>query len=129
MFHGPAREAACLRQDEEKTMKALFNIALATITATVCGGAAANAQRELEAVTVQSHQVDCTPPSSSALCSALHAQIRSHFTMREIGVLFGARTSYPEAQTAYEGLNVRYQNLMREVAANITSTSDAVAVR
>ena len=74
-------------------MKALFNIALATITATVCGGAAANAQRELEAVTVQSHQVDCTPPSSSALCSALHVQIRSHFTMREIGVLFGARTS------------------------------------
>jgi len=72
--------------------------------------------------------VDCTPPSSSALCSALHAQIRSQFSLREIGMLFGARTSYPEAQTAYDGLHVRYRNLLREVAANI-APSDAVAAR
>lgn len=109
-------------------MKAMFNIALATIIATVCGSAGA-AQRELEAITVHSRHVDCTPPSSAAFCSALHAQIRSHFTMREIGVLFGARTSYPEAQVAYERLNARYQNLVREVAANVAPTSRAVAAR
>ena len=43
-------------------------------------------------------------------------------------MLFGARTSYPEAQTAYDGLHVRYRNLLREVAANI-APSDAVAAR
>ncbi|WP_395682329.1 hypothetical protein [Dokdonella sp.] len=111
-------------------MKTLLNLVFATTAATLCSSAgAANAQRELEAVTVQSRHVDCTPPSASALCSALHAQIRSQFTLREIGMLFGARTSYPEAQTAYEGLNARYGNLVREVAATFASTSDAVAAR
>lgn len=110
-------------------MKALFNIAIATITAATCASAIAGGnQRELEPVTVQSRQVDCTPPTSSALCSALHAQIRSQFSLREIGMLFGARTSYPEAQTAYDGLHVRYRNLLREVAATI-APNEALAAR
>jgi len=110
-------------------VKALFSIATATLTAAMCASAIAGSnQRELEPITVQSRQVDCTPPSSSTLCSALHAQIRSQFSLREIGMLFGARTSYPEAQTAYDGLHVRYRNLLREVAANI-APSDAVAAR
>ncbi len=110
-------------------MKTLHAIVVATIAAGACDSAlAGNSQRQLEAVTVQSQQVDCTPPSSSALCSALHAQIRLHFSPREIGMLFGARTSYPETSTTYERVNLRYASLVREVAANFRG-ADAIAAR
>ncbi|MBA8884059.1 hypothetical protein [Dokdonella fugitiva] len=110
-------------------MKTLHAIVVATIAAGACGNAlAANAQRQLEAVTVQSPHVDCTPPSSSALCSALHARIRLHFSPREIGMLFGARTSYPEASTTYERVNLRYAELVREIAATFGG-ADAIAAR
>jgi hypothetical protein len=109
-------------------MKTLHAIVVATIAAGACDSALAGNQRQLEAVTVQSQPIDCTPPSSSTLCSALHAQIRLHFSPREIGMLFGARTSYPEASTTYERANLRYVALVREVAANVGG-ADAVAAR
>jgi hypothetical protein len=43
-------------------------------------------------------------------------------------MLFGARTSYPEAQTACEDLHARYKNLPREAAPSFPP-SDAVAAR
>ncbi|MGN6518802.1 MAG: hypothetical protein ACTHK2_05175 [Dokdonella sp.] len=110
-------------------MKTLHAIVVATITAGACDSAlAGNSQRQLEAVTVQSQQVDCTPPSSSALCAALHAQIRLHFSPREIGMLFRARTSYPEASTTFERVNLRYALLVREIAAEFHGPG-AIAAR
>lgn len=88
---------------------------------------AAPAQRELAPITVQSRSVDCTPPSAAAVCSALHAEIRREFTLREIGILFGARTSYPESQTAYAGLDLRYRALVREVAATFDGQATIAA--
>ncbi|HEY6941895.1 hypothetical protein [Dokdonella sp.] len=110
-------------------MKTLTAIVVATIATGACHSAlAGSTQLPLEAITVQSQQVDCTPPSSSPACSELHAQIRLHFSPREIGMLFGARTSYPEASTTYERVNLRYVALVREIAANVRG-ADAVAAR
>ncbi|HEU4664870.1 MAG TPA: hypothetical protein VFS55_12655 [Dokdonella sp.] len=110
-------------------MKTLTAIVAATIATGACDSAlAGSAQRPLEAVTVRSQQLDCTPPSSLAACSALHARIRLQFSPREIGMLFGARTSYPEASTTYERVSLRYAALVREVAANVRG-ADALAAR
>jgi hydrogenase maturation factor len=107
----------------------LFAIGLTTLAAATCCGTATAAQHELASITVQSRQIDCTPPSASAMCSALHAQIRSHFNLREIGMLFGARTSYPEAQTSYLRVHERYQTLVREVAVVYGASDVEVASR
>lgn len=109
----------------------LLAIGLATIAAAACGSAIAaeNSQRELAPITVEPGQrVDCTPPSSAVACASLHAQIRAHFSRREIGVLFGARTSYPESLTSYARMNERYQAFVRDLAAT-GDTNVAIAAR
>lgn len=119
--HGPGLPAAF----EESAMKTPL-LVLAIAASGIAHGA--GVQRELAPVTVHSTHADCTPPSASAPCSALHAQIRQAFTSREIGMLFGTRTSYPEPQPAYARLEARYRDLVREVAADI-ARADAVAAR
>jgi len=57
---------------------------------------------------------DCAPPSSDAACRALHLQLRHEFSRREIGMLFGAATSYPEFLTSYSRVHSRYQALLRD---------------
>jgi hypothetical protein len=122
----------CLRQVEEPIMKSLL---LATTVATIAVAAYGTAsagdapQRALAPITVQSGQrVDCTPPSAAPACAALHAQIRRHFTRREFGMLFGARTSYPESLTSYQRVNERFHTFVRDFAAN-EEPSVAVAAR
>ena len=56
----------------------------------------------------------CTPPSDERECAPFHAEIRRHFSEREIGVLFGARTAYPGYAMSYERLVDRYQQLVRQ---------------
>lgn len=77
----------------------------------------ANAAGQLAPVQVQGSTVDCTPPSSSAVCSAWHAEIRRNFTPREIGMLFGARTSYPNYAASFDRVQARYNALQGEFAA------------
>ena len=38
----------------------------------------------------------CTPPADAPECAGFHALIRQNFDEREIGMLSGAATSYPE---------------------------------
>lgn len=63
---------------------------------------------------------DCTPPNAldTPLCAAWQDTIRRHFTEREIGMLFGAATSYPEYRTSYSRVKERYQWLQDDFAAN-----------
>ena len=68
---------------------------------------------------------DCTPPTDRKACSQLHAQIRSQFSKREIGMLFGAATAYPEYRTSYSRVEDRYQVFLRDYKA---SNQAAVAV-
>lgn len=61
-------------------------------------------------------KVDCTPPNSQAVCAAWHEAIRRSFSQREIGMLFGARTAYPEYLTSYAKVKARYDALQGEFA-------------
>ncbi|GAA0722654.1 hypothetical protein [Dokdonella soli] len=99
-------------------MKPLLAITIITSLCAASGlaGAGDNPQRTLAPITVQRGQAnDCTPPSSDKACATLHAQIRHDFSKREIGMLFGARTSYPESLTSYGRVHARYESFLRDV--------------
>lgn len=59
----------------------------------------------------------CQPPSSSAACAEWHKEIRQSFAPREIGLLFGAATSYPEYRSSYARVKAHYERLRNEAAA------------
>jgi hypothetical protein len=61
---------------------------------------------------------DCTPPAAAPECAGFHALIRQNFSEREIGMLFGASTAYPEYGTSYSSVRERYDNLVRWVEDN-----------
>lgn len=86
-----------------------------------------NAAGQLAPVQVQGSAIDCTPPNDSAVCSAWHAEIRRNFAPREIGMLFGARTSYPSYNASFDRLQVRYNALQGEFAATHAAELNAVA--
>ena len=98
---------------------------IAGIGLVLAGSAGAN--QNLDAVNVNSSALDCTPPSDSQLCSAWHAEIRRNFSSREIGMLFGAATSYPEFKTSYVWVKGRYERLVGEFAAAHNLSVDSVA--
>ncbi len=102
-----------------------YIIAIAT-TSLLALSAVASAGQELQPVTVRSVNIaDCTPPTSAKVCDAWHAQIRSNFNQREIGMLFGARTAYPEYRTSFTSVENRYNHLLISFAAlnNVSAKS------
>ncbi|MBS0582785.1 MAG: hypothetical protein JSS42_06760 [Proteobacteria bacterium] len=94
---------------------------------------AADPQAPLDPVTVRSIPakapampamltLDCTPPNSAQQCGAFHGEVRRHFSNREIGMLFGAATAYPEYRSSYSFVKSRYENFAREYdARNLTA--------
>lgn len=93
-------------------------IILFTAIAMSAASGIAGAAQSLATVKVNSNTiVDCTPPNDLAVCSAFHAQIRGNFSVREIGMLFGAATSYPESLTSQSRLQQRYRAMSQEFAA------------
>ncbi|HEX3121659.1 MAG TPA: hypothetical protein VHQ21_00020 [Rhodanobacteraceae bacterium] len=58
---------------------------------------------------------NCTPPAAAPECASFHELIRQSFTDREIGMLFGAATAYPEYRTSYNSVRERYESLLRYV--------------
>ena len=104
-------------------MRIVLGAALsAVLSASVAAHAAGSAPGE-DAVSVQNSVVTgdadnagkCLPPSSSAACAEWHEEIRRSFSTREIGMLFGAATSYPEFRTAYSRVKTRYERLRSEL--------------
>ena len=59
----------------------------------------------------------CVPPSDLVACTAWHQVIRANFSPREIGILFGTATSYPEYATSYSRIKNRYVRLHDEFSA------------
>ncbi len=79
----------------------------------------ANAAGQLAPVNVRSNAIaDCTPPSDSQECADFHAAIRRNFSTREIGMLFGAASAYPEYLTSNDRLHAKYVAFVREVEQN-----------
>ncbi|MGH8041920.1 MAG: hypothetical protein ACREPN_07750 [Rudaea sp.] len=88
----------------------------------------ANAGQSLAPVNVNATaQANCTPPNSQAVCAAWHEQIRRNFNQREIGMLFGARTSYPNYGASFDRVKARYGALQGEFTAAQTSELGTVA--
>jgi hypothetical protein len=92
--------------------------------ATACAGYAVAQDEEVLSPVIVEH-VDgyrivenCTPPADAPECAGFHALIRQNFDEREIGMLFGAATSYPEYRTSYSSVRERYDNLVRYVEDN-----------
>ncbi|HEY2394746.1 MAG TPA: hypothetical protein VGH81_02025 [Rudaea sp.] len=97
---------------------------LAIALCTACTGYAVAQDEEVLAPVIVEH-VDgyrivenCTPPASAPECAGFHELIRQYFSDREIGMLFGAATAYPEYRTSYDSVRERYDNLVRYVEDN-----------
>ena len=102
-----------------KSLLTLGTLAASLAISGIASAAGETTQRTLTPITVKHRAtLDCTPPSSEEACAFMHAQIRHAFSKREIGMLFGARSSYPEYPISYARLNQRYQALARDLAGN-----------
>jgi len=88
--------------------------------------ATASAGQELQPVTVRDMNIaSCSPPTNAKVCDAWHAEIRRNFSEREIGMLFGARTAYPEYRTTFSSVENRYNHLLTSFATlnNVSAKS------
>ncbi len=83
--------------------------------------AAGQPRRAMQPVTVSAAWIaGCEPPNDTTghNCDEFNQMVRAHFSRREIGMLFGARTSYPENLTGgIDHLQRRYQVLAQEYMA------------
>ena len=100
----------------------LSAITIAIILAGSAGGAFAAGQgKVMPAVNVQAAGVAaCTPPNDTTghACDAYDQFLRANFSRREIGMLFGASTSYPESLTGgIDRLHKRYDALLQQYIA------------
>lgn len=88
--------------------------------------AGAGAAERLDTIKVNSSSIECTPPIEISACNAWRAEIRRHFSWRELGMLFDAATPYAEYRTSYSRVKERYERLKNEFAATPQSF-DSVA--
>lgn len=108
----------------------LSAISIAIVLASVVGVAsAAGPVKVMQPITVSGAPVsECTPPNEGTGhdCYAFNRMIRANFTPRQIGMLFGHSTSYPESLTGgIERLQRRYQALVQQFVAAQRAASGA----
>lgn len=108
-------------------------ISIAIVLAGVVGVASAAGQSQnMPQINVSAADISaCTPPNDASICSDFHRLIRANFSAREIGMLFGASTSYPETLTGgIERVQHRYQAWLRQyVAAQQVASAAKVAAK
>jgi len=94
-------------------------ITIAIAFAGFAGAAAAqNPNHALSPVVVSGVVAACAPPSAAPACGDFHRFIRANFSSREIGMLFGDRTSYPEYLTGgIDRVQRRYELLTQQYLA------------
>ncbi len=109
----------------------LHVIHVAIVLAGVAGSAVAGNQQAFPRVNVSAApSLTCEPPSDVPACEHFHRWIRANFSEREIGMLFGARTNYPENLTGgIEHLHGRYQALLQEYVAARAAAGVHVAIK
>ncbi|HEY7872429.1 MAG TPA: hypothetical protein VIC31_06870 [Rudaea sp.] len=98
----------------------LSAITIAIILAGTAGIASAAGQdKVMPRINVQAAGISaCTPPSDAPACAEFHRWIRANFSRREIGMLFGASTAYPEYLTGgIDRLQRRYQVMLQQYVA------------
>ena len=107
-------------------------IAIAIALAGLTGAAAAGQTVEtLQPITVSGASIaQCTPPNDHTghACDGFNQLVRANFSAREIGMLFGASTSYPESRTGgIDRLQKRYHALLQEYVAAQNAVGERVA--
>ena len=100
----------------------LSAITIAVVLAGVAGIASAAGQgKVMPEVNVQAAGISgCTPPNDTAghACDAYDQFLRDNFSAREIGMLFGYQTSYPESLSGgIDRLHKRYDTLLQQYIA------------
>jgi len=107
----------CGRLHEEYAMQRFTSIVLGA--GLLAATSFANAAGQLAPVSVRGNAIaDCTPPSDAQECADFHSAIRKNFSTREIGMLFGAASAYPEYRTSNDRLRAKYTAFVREVEQN-----------
>lgn len=111
-----------LLQVSEVNIMKLSAISIAIVLASLAGVAAAAGQhRVMPSVVVSGVDISaCTPPNDGTghACDAYDQFLHANFSEREIGMLFGYRTSYPENLTGgIDRLQHRYQVLLQQFIA------------
>jgi hypothetical protein len=107
--------------NKENTMKrTLFAVAISLAAMGYACAEVVYEDQVLAPVIVEHVDVDrlvqnCTPPQAAPECASFHEMIRQSFTEREIGMLFGAATAYPEYRTSYNSVRERYESLLRYI--------------
>lgn len=97
-------------------------ISLAIVLVGMAGAAVAAGQNQvLPSVNVQAAGLSgCTPPNDTSghACDAYDQFLRANFSAREIGMLFGYQTSYPESLSGgIDRLHERHDALLRQYLA------------
>ena len=100
----------------------LSAITIAIMLAGLAGVASAAGQgKVMPEVNVQAAGISaCTPPNDTTghACDAYDQILRANFSRREIGMLFGASTAYPEYLTGgIDRLHKRYDVLLQQYIA------------
>lgn len=114
----PVRED--LLQVSEANIMKLSTISTAIVLAGIVGVASAAGQEQVmpTVTAVGPSIVDCTPPNDTTghACDAFNQLVRANFTHREIGMLFGRASSYPELRRGGIDrlLQRRYRVVMQE---------------
>lgn len=98
-------------------------ISIAIVLAGITGVAAAGNGNAAQPANASGPAIaQCVPPDDTAghACDRFHDLLRAHFTPREIGMLFGARTSYPEFLTGgIDRLQRRYEAFVQRYLAEL----------
>lgn len=108
----------------------LSAISIAIVIAGMAGSAFAAGQDEImpPVTVVGAPAAECAPPNDHTghACDAFNQLVRANFTPREIGMLFGNASSYPELLTGgIERLQRRYQAVLQEYMAAQQSAGTA----
>jgi len=93
----------------------LLALALCTAAGVACAQEQTLAPVVVERVDGSRIIVDCAPPNASRSCANFHELIRQNFSEREIGMLFGAATAYPEYSSSYDDVRARYVAFLQNI--------------
>ncbi|HEX7368897.1 MAG TPA: hypothetical protein VF284_01275 [Rhodanobacteraceae bacterium] len=105
----------------------LYALTFAIVAASLAGNAfAQGSTQQMPPVAVSGMDISgCTPPADAPACGAFHQAIRANFSRREIGMLFGSRTNYPEGRTGgIDQLQRRYNAWLRGYIASQQAVSN-----
>lgn len=109
------------------TLHAIFvAIVLAGVSCAAMAGNPAQTTGSTSVAARQKNIAKCRPPNGNMgrACDNYDQWLRSNFTLREIGMLFGCQSAYPEYVTGgTDRLEKRYNALLRQYIAGHPPTA------